>query len=61
MLSSDVYQKIELSVYDIDELQELILQEFVDVLKSKYTKGSKKKKIKQSIGTIFEREERREW
>lgn len=61
LLSSDVYQKIELSVYNIDELQELILQEFIDVLKSKYTKESKKKKIKQSIGIIFEREERREW
>lgn len=60
LLSSKVYQVIKLSVYNVDELKEFILQEFIDVLNSKYTKETKKKKIVQRIRSIFEKEEREE-
>ena len=60
LLSSKVYQSIKLSVDNIDELKEFVLQEYIDELSSKYIKSQRKKKIIQAIKSIFEIEERNE-
>ena len=53
ILSSKIYQLIELNVENREELEYYVLEEYISILKDKYTNYERKEKIKKLLKEIF--------